>query len=84
MSAKMLTGQVAEIPGPKHANIIPNADVAVNLLKKAKRPLFVVGSESLNLETVDGDLVDFAIRAMKYKKLTIVATAHISGEFRRR
>ena len=84
MSGKMITGQTAEIPGPKKANILPNADVAASLIKKAKRPLLVIGSESVNLKTDDGDLVDFAIRAMKYKKLTVVATAHMVGEFRRR
>ena len=84
MSAKMQTGQTAEIPGPKKANLLPSADVAANLIRKAKRPLLVVGSESLNLKTEDGDLVDYAIRALKYKKLTVVATAHMIGEFRRR
>jgi acetyl-CoA decarbonylase/synthase complex subunit epsilon len=84
MSAKMLTGQTAEVSGPKKANIIPSADVAASLIKKAKRPLLVVGSESTNLKTEDGDLVDYAIRAAKYKKLTVVATAHLVGEFHRR
>ena len=84
MSAKMLTGQTAEIPGPKKANILPSADVAASLIKKAKRPLLVVGSESTKLKTEDGDLVDYAIRALKYKKLAVVATAHLRGEFHRR
>jgi acetyl-CoA decarbonylase/synthase complex subunit epsilon len=84
MSSKMLTGQIAEIAGPTKANLLPSADVAASLIKKAKRPLLVVGSESVKTKTTHGDLVDYAMRAMKYKKLTVVATAHIVSEFRKR
>ncbi|MBE0634269.1 hypothetical protein IH574_06825, partial [Candidatus Bathyarchaeota archaeon] len=84
MSAKNRTGQIAEIAGPKHANIFPNAKVAANMICSAKRPLLVIGSKSLEMETRDGDLVDSAIRAMKNKKLSVVATAHLVGEFRKR
>ncbi len=54
------------------------------MIGKAKRPLLVVGSESAKLETSDGDFIDTAIRAMKNKKVTVVATGHLVGEFRRR
>ena len=84
MSAKNRTGQIAEIAGPKHANIFPNAEVAANMISKAKRPLLVVGSESVKMVTHDGDFIDSAIRAMKNQKLTVVATAHLVGEFRKR
>jgi acetyl-CoA decarbonylase/synthase complex subunit epsilon len=84
VSARSRTGQIAEIAGPKHANIFPNADVAANMISKAKRPLFVVGSESVQMVTRDGDFIDSAIRVMKNPKLTVVATAHLVGEFRKR
>jgi acetyl-CoA decarbonylase/synthase complex subunit epsilon len=84
MSAKARTGQTAEIAGPTHANIFPNGDVAASLIAKAKRPLFVVGSHSVKIETNDGDLIDSAIRAMKNPKLSVVATGHLVGEFRKR
>lgn len=84
MSAKYRTGQIAEIAGPKNANIFPNGDVAANMISKAKRPLLVVGSESVEMETHDGDFIDSAIRAMKNPKLSVVATAHMIGEFRKR
>ena len=84
MSAKSRTGQTAEIAGPTHANIFPNGDVAAALIAKAKRPLFVVGSHSVKSETNDGDLIDSAIRAMKNPKLSVVATGHLVGEFRKR
>lgn len=84
MSAKMKTGQTAMIAGPLSANIFPNAGVAASLIGKAKRPLLVVGAESTQKETNDGDVIDSAIRAMKNKKLTVVATGHLVGEFRKR
>ena len=84
MSAKMRTGQIAEIAGPKHANIFPNANVAAKMISKAKRPLFVIGSESVEMVTRDGDLIDSAIRAMKNPRISVVATAHMVGEFRKR
>jgi acetyl-CoA decarbonylase/synthase complex subunit epsilon len=84
MSAKSRTGQTAEIAGPTNANIFPNANVAANLICKAKRPLFVVGSLSVKSETNDGDLVDSAIRALKNPKVSVVATGHLVGEFRKR
>lgn len=84
MSAKSRTGQIAEIAGPKNANIFPNADVAANMIGRAKRPLLVVGSESVEMKTKDGDFIDSAIRAMKNPRLSVVATAHMIGEFRKR
>ena len=84
MSAKTRLGQTAEIAGPTNANIFPNANVAASLISKAKRPLFVVGSHSVKVETTDGDLVDSAIRALKNPKVSVVATAHMVGEFRKR
>ena len=84
MSAKMTPGQTAEIAGPKKANIFPNAKVASAMIKKATRPLLVIGSDSVNVKTNDGDMIDSAKRFLKNKKFTGVATGHIVGEFRRR
>lgn len=84
MSVKMRLGQTAEIAGPTKANIFPNADVAANMISKAKRILFVVGSESVNKETNDGDIIDSVIRAMKNRKVNVVATGHMVSEFRKR
>jgi acetyl-CoA decarbonylase/synthase complex subunit epsilon len=84
MAANMKTGQIAEIAGPKKANIFPNANVAASLIIRAKRPLLVIGSEGRKIKTNDGDLIDSAIRAMNNSKITVVATGHLVGEFRNR
>ncbi len=84
MSAKMKLGQSGEIAGPLKANIFPNEDVAANMISKGKRILFVVGAESTKQETKDGDIIDSVIRVLKNKKITVVATGHLVGEFRKR
>jgi len=84
MSAKMKPGQTAEIAGPKKAFIIPNSKVATSMIKKAERPLLVIGSESTEIKTKDGDLVDTAIRIHKMEKITIAATGHLIKIFKER
>ena len=84
MSAKQRPGQTAEIAGPKHAKVFPNATVAVSMIKRAKRPLLVIGSNAPETETEDGDLIDYAIKIGKKGKLTLAATGHLIGEFMKR
>lgn len=84
MSAKLTTGQTAEIPGPKKALLIPKPEVAASMINRARRALLVVGSEATKVKTKDGDLVDTAIRMARSKKIALAATGHLAGEFRRR
>ena len=84
MPGRPITGQLAEIPGPQKAQIFPNAEVAISLIKKASRPLFVIGSESIHVTTADGKLLDTSIRLLKNPKITVVATGHLVAEFIKR
>jgi anaerobic carbon-monoxide dehydrogenase, CODH/ACS complex subunit epsilon len=84
MPGKMITGQVAEIPGPQKALIIQNAESMATMVKRASRPLFVFGSKSQTIMTHDGDLIDTAIKLSENPKNTIVTTAHTIAEFRKR
>ncbi|UCH57238.1 MAG: CO dehydrogenase/acetyl-CoA synthase complex subunit epsilon [Candidatus Bathyarchaeota archaeon] len=84
MSSKMTLGQTAEIAGPKKAFVIPKPEVAASMIKKAKRPLLVVGSEAVSTKTKDGDLIITAIRLLKKGRVTVAATGHTVSEFRRR
>ena len=54
------------------------------MIKRAKRPLLVIGSKAPETETEDGDLIDSAIKIGKKGKLTIAATGHLIGEFKKR
>jgi acetyl-CoA decarbonylase/synthase complex subunit epsilon len=73
--------QKAEISGPTKALVITKPEVVVALVKRAKRPLLIVGHEAAEIEIGDNKLLDFAIRISATGKIPIVATAHIVGEF---
>lgn len=73
--------QKAEISGPTKALVITKPEVVVALIKKAKRPLLIVGHEAAEIEIGDTKLLDFAIRISETSKIPLVATAHIVGEF---
>ena len=75
--------QKAEIPGPTKALIITKPEVVVAMIKKAKRPLLVVGHEAAENQVGDKKLLDYAIRLSKIGKIPMVATAHIVGELAR-
>jgi len=57
MSAKMKRGQTGMVGGPLQANIFPNVDVAANLIKKAKRPLLVVGSKATEQKNAVSEVI---------------------------
>jgi acetyl-CoA decarbonylase/synthase complex subunit epsilon len=80
----MVTGQIAEIPGPKKALIIQSAESVASMVKRASRPLFVFGSEAKNIPTNDTDLINTAIKLSENPKNTIVTTGHTIAEFRKR
>jgi len=71
--------QKAEIPGPTKALVITKPEVVVAMVKKAKRPILIVGHEAT--ETEEKKLLTYAIRISETGKIPLVATAHIVGEF---
>jgi len=76
--------QTAEIPGPTKALVITKPEVVVAMVKKAKRPILVVGHEAVESDLGEEKLIDFLIRLAKIAKIPVVATAHIVGEFVKR
>jgi acetyl-CoA decarbonylase/synthase complex subunit epsilon len=84
MPGRAVTGQIGEIPGPKKAAIFPSADVVISMIRKASRPLFVIGSEATQISTNDGDLIDTAVRLLNNPSFTVVATGHLISEFMKR
>ncbi len=73
--------QKAEIAGPTKALVITKPEVVVAMVKKAKRPLLVVGHEVAETEIGEKRLLDYSIRISQEGKIPLVATAHIVGEF---
>ena len=73
--------QTAEIAGPTKALVITKPEVVVAMVKKAKRPLLVVGHEAAELDVGGQKLIDYAIRISQQGRIPIVATAHTIREF---
>jgi len=73
--------QTAEIPGPKKAMVITKPEVAAVMIKKAKRPIMIVGHKAAEIAFEDKKLIDFVIELARKAKIPIVATAHITSEF---
>ena len=76
--------QCAEGSATKKAMVITKPEVAVSLIKRAVRPLLVVGSEAV-LRDLDGRLlIEYLIDFARASKVQVVATAHMVGEFLKR
>jgi acetyl-CoA decarbonylase/synthase complex subunit epsilon len=84
MGAKAEPWQTAEIAGPKKALLILKPEVVVAMVKRAKRPILVVGHHAAE-EYSDGvKMIDYAIRMSKTGGIPVVATAHMVTEFLKR
>ena len=76
--------QCAEIASTKKANPIQKPEVAVAMIKKAQRPLLIVGSNATERYLEGKQLIDYMIDFANASKVPVVATAHMVGEFIKR
>jgi len=74
----------AEVAGPKKASIITKPEVADAIIKRAKRPIMIVGHIAAEIDLEDEKLIDFLIELAKKADIPIVATAHVNQEFLKR
>ena len=65
--------QCANVPGPHLGKVGTSATVAA-AIKRAKRPVLIVGSELTNL--------NWALSLAKKQDIPVVATAHVAGTMR--
>jgi len=65
--------QCANVPGPHLGKVGTSASVA-SAIKRAERPVLIVGSELTNL--------DWALNLAKKQDIPVVATAHVAGMMR--
>ena len=84
MSAKAEPWQTAEIAGPKKALLILKPEVVVAMVKRAKRPILIVGHHAAEDYSDDVKMIDYAIHMSKKAEIPIVATAHSISEFIKR
>jgi acetyl-CoA decarbonylase/synthase complex subunit epsilon len=76
--------QKAEIAGPKKALLITKPVVVVTMIKKAKRPILLVGHSVVEKATDEKATIDLVIQLAQKGKIPVVATAHTVGEFLKR
>jgi anaerobic carbon-monoxide dehydrogenase, CODH/ACS complex subunit epsilon len=73
--------QTGEIPGPKKASLIVKPDIADALIRRAKRPILIVGHGILEYEVEGKMLIDCLIELARTAKIPVVVTASTSKEF---
>jgi acetyl-CoA decarbonylase/synthase complex subunit epsilon len=71
--------QCAEIAATKKANPITKPEVAVAMIKRAARPILVVGSNATERWMEGKQLIEYLIDFAKASKVQVVATAHMVG-----
>jgi anaerobic carbon-monoxide dehydrogenase, CODH/ACS complex subunit epsilon len=76
--------QCAEIASTKKANPITKPEIAVAMIKKAQRPILIVGSNATERYMEGKQLIDYMIDFAKASKVPVVATAHMVSEFLKR
>jgi anaerobic carbon-monoxide dehydrogenase, CODH/ACS complex subunit epsilon len=76
--------QCAEIAATKKANPITKPEIAVAMIKKAQRPLLIVGSNATERYMEGRQLIEYLIDFANASKVPVVATAHMVGEFLKR
>ncbi len=76
--------QCAEIATSKKANPIQKPEIAVAMIKKASRPLLIVGSNATERYMEGKQLIEYLIDFANASKVPVVATAHMVGEFIKR
>jgi acetyl-CoA decarbonylase/synthase complex subunit epsilon len=76
--------QCAEIAATKKANPITKPEVVVAIIKRAARPLLIVGSNATERCMEGKQLINYLIDFGIASKIQVVTTAHMVGEFLKR
>jgi anaerobic carbon-monoxide dehydrogenase, CODH/ACS complex subunit epsilon len=76
--------QCGEIASTKKATPITKPEIAVAMIKKAQRPLLIVGSNATERYMAGKQLIEYMIDFANASKVPVVATAHMVGEFIKR
>lgn len=76
--------QRAEIPGTTKALVITKPKIVPTMMKKAKRPIFVVGHEAAEIDLGGKKPIDHVIRIARAANIPVIATAQTVAEFLKR
>jgi|GEM_PF-102164 acetyl-CoA decarbonylase/synthase complex subunit epsilon len=70
----------AEMGGTKQASVITKPEILIALLKKAKRPLIIIGHEIISDRVRTDILIRMVSEFQKTKGIPILTTSHIAGQ----
>jgi acetyl-CoA decarbonylase/synthase complex subunit epsilon len=84
VSAQAEPWQKAEIAGPKKALLITKPEVVAVMIKKAKRPLLVVGHQAAEEYSDQVKMLDYALRLNQTAGIPMVVTGHLIRELVKR
>ncbi len=70
----------AEMGGTKQASVISKPEVLMALLKKAKRPLIIIGHETISDSVRTDIIIRMVSEFQKSKGIPILCTSHIAGQ----
>ena len=73
--------QRAETAGPLRAHVLTKPDVAVALIKKAKRPIIVAGHNVTGEPLKSAEPIDYVIQISRAGNIPVVATANVGKTF---
>jgi acetyl-CoA decarbonylase/synthase complex subunit epsilon len=73
--------QTAEIPGPKKASLIMKPDIADAMIRRAKRPIMIVGHGIVEYDVEGIKLIDCLIDLATKSHIPVVVTASTNREF---
>lgn len=74
----------AEVAGPKKASLITKPEIADAMIRRAKRPIFIVGSIAAEIDLEEKKLIDYIIQMARRCSIQVVATANTNSEFLKR
>ena len=76
--------QIAEIGGPKKASVITKPEVADAMIKRAKRPVLIIGHLAAEIDLDDKKMIDYLLDLAKKGNIPVIATAHTNQHLVRR
>ncbi len=74
----------AEVAGPKKASLITKPEIADAMIRRAKRPIFIVGSIAAEIDLEEKKLIDYVIAMARRFTIQVVATSNTNNEFIKR
>lgn len=76
--------QTAEVGGPRQAAVVKKAEAAAAVIRRAKRPILVLGHRAGVIECNGGTMIDCLIGLARASGCTVVASGNASAALRKR